>query len=205
MPRRNPIGDLKAIGCMVLIVFSVCSGIVSGLKGSCDAPRSHEPYVERPAHDDGPPPTRASAPVEAPPSRPVGFRHVHVYHHASRLAGAMGGATGYEIGAPQAFEVLHEIDGMLEIRTAAGERGWVARQDSEALHASADDVAAIEKLAHPDPEPLHEEAPAPVPYTYSSWPTTGRASERSTHEGTVYVRGYTRKDGTYVRPHTRRR
>ena len=31
------------------------------------------------------------------------------------------------------------------------------------------------------------------------------ASSRMSHRGTVYVRGYYRKNGTYVRPHTRRR
>ena len=35
--------------------------------------------------------------------------------------------------------------------------------------------------------------------------TTVDYSTRSYNSGRVYVRGYTRKDGTYVRPHTRRR
>lgn len=43
---------------------------------------------------------------------------------------------------------------------------------------------------------------------YARRPTvasSGASSEASSGGGTVYVRGYTRKDGTYVRAHTRRR
>ena len=42
-------------------------------------------------------------------------------------------------------------------------------------------------------------------YSYSSSSYSGSSGYSGTGGGSVYVRGYYRKDGTYVRPHTRSR
>lgn len=48
-----------------------------------------------------------------------------------------------------------------------------------------------------------QEAPASTSALSSATPSASSASSDSSRGGTVNVRGYTRKDGTYVPPHTR--
>ncbi|MBU2046577.1 MAG: hypothetical protein KJ712_07595 [Bacteroidetes bacterium] len=40
-------------------------------------------------------------------------------------------------------------------------------------------------------------------YGYSSYKPSSTSNSTSSGSGTVHVKGYTRKDGTYVQPHTR--
>jgi hypothetical protein len=69
------------------------------------------------------------------------------------------------------------------------------------------DLAALDR-ARASRDELHEitERRMPAPGRVGGWTASDLARARPVkHEGDVYVRGYTRRDGTYVRPHTRSR
>ena len=63
-----------------------------------------------------------------------------------------------------------------------------------------DEQTALDYLSRNPPAP----PPRPVTTTSSSY-TPYVARHSPTYSDRVHVRGYYRKDGTYVRPHTRRR
>lgn len=89
---------------------------------------------------------------------------------------------------------------------------WVSVYDEDMLgkaRASGAELLEItQPKVEPKPQPVVQAAPAmpdtrwtPTDISYSR----PSVSSSSSSGGSVYVRGYYRKDGTYVRPHTRRR
>lgn len=83
---------------------------------------------------------------------------------------------------------------------------WLTIYDAVAMDRARATAAEMERLAV-----VPASAPATQPeatswssqdYTYSS-PRSSGSSSSSSGSGRVYVRGYTRKNGTYVQPHTR--
>lgn len=88
---------------------------------------------------------------------------------------------------------------------------WVSVYDEKKLdrsRASRAELEAVSEAKAPDvPPPVTTATPAPV--TARTWSRSdlslSRPSSSSSSGGRVYVRGYFRKNGTYVRPHTRSR
>ena len=95
---------------------------------------------------------------------------------------------------------------------------WVSiytKAKLEAQRAKSEELKAI-TVKREAVEKRPRRAPSATPkttssaYSLSPWSSTDfsysrRKTTRSSSSGTVYVRGYYRKDGTYVRSHTRRR
>ena len=55
-----------------------------------------------------------------------------------------------------------------------------------------------------EPAAVSSTPPAATSTSSSTWTAPARAQSAPSSSGRVHVKGYYRKDGTYVRPHTRR-